>query len=86
MIGFFIIRKMKQKTETFEGTKTAFMNLISKRKWYQGLIVNGVEIDRISASQIKIRTKNGKKISQDYMEKILLSAGYKIARQILWTK
>lgn len=84
MIGFFIIRKMKQKKETFEGTKTALMNLISKRKWYQGLIVNGVEIDRNSASQIKIRTKGNGKISQDYMEKILIAAGYKIIQPIVW--
>ena len=89
MIGFFITKKMEQKKTTpkvIKGTRTAFEQLISQPKWYVGLEINGKKINRLSAAQIKIRTKGNGKISQDYMEQILISAGYKIARQIDWTK
>lgn len=72
-------------TKKFEGTTAAFQDLVSKRNWYTGFLLNGKEIKATNAWQIKIRLKAGT-ITQDYMETLLTAAGYKIVQSVIWQK
>lgn len=72
----------------FEGTKAAFADLISRPGWYKGVLIDGFPISQSNASQIKLKFagKARKGMSQDYMESILIAAGYKIVQPIVWQK
>lgn len=79
---------MKKNSRTFEGTREAFKNLISTPMWYHDVMIKGKKVTASNASQIKRRFEGNsdKKITQDYMEEILLQKGYTIKSQIVWEK
>lgn len=77
---------MAEENKTFEGTKTAMLHLVSKRCWYKGVKVGGLPINNKNAWQIKVRLRTGAKLTQDYMQEILISAGYKMIHPVVWQK
>lgn len=62
-----------------EGTKAAFTALISERGIYKRL---GVE--RSTVSGWKAYLREGKSISLDKMEEMLLKAGAKVVQPVIW--
>lgn len=84
----FLTMKTNFNKNTFEGTREAFGDLISRPLWYANINVNGFPITSTNASQIKFRFSGRAKnpISLDYMEQVLTAAGYKVLQPIVWGK
>jgi hypothetical protein len=78
---------MKKNNPTFEGTREAFKHLLSTPMWYYDVTIKGKKVTAQNASQIKRRFEGSddKKITQDYMEEILLQKGYTIKSNTIWS-
>ena len=78
---------MKKNIPTFEGTREAFKHLLSIPMWYHDVVIKGKKVTATNASQIKRRFEGSddKKITQDYMEEILLQKGYTIKSNTIWS-
>lgn len=62
-----------------EGTRAAFEHLISERGVYKRL-----GVDRSTVAGWKIYLRDGKSISLDKMEEMLLKAGAKVVQEKVW--
>jgi hypothetical protein len=62
-------------------TKEAFLQLVSKRKWYAGL-----NISEGAAWTLAKRVRDGELISLDKMEEVLAMAGYQVVSEKVWAE
>jgi len=70
---------------TFSSTAEAFEALISRPKWYKGILIDSKEISNSNAGQIKYRFGKNK-VTVDLMEQLLLAAGYNVLQEKIWGK